>query len=119
MRGKPLRGLVEAVKSVARPETIEDLPVRHIDPFRRDLLSWLFGREPLPRDEMPAPPRRPPLLSLLFGAEALPEPGGAPGPGRTAFLTTLFAGEDLPLDETPVKAGGRGAAPPARNQRAG
>lgn len=115
-----MSGVIEAVRNVFRGERLEDLPMRHIDPFRPDFLGWLLGRESLPRDEVPTVTKAPAFLSWLLASEELAEAGDAPSPsGQARFLESLFAGEELPLDEKPEKAGGRGATPPARNQRAG
>jgi len=113
-----LRGFFGAVREVFRPEHLEDLPARHIDPFRRGFFSYLFGRESLPKDEAPAGRPGPPLLAWLFGPEDLPEDlAGKPAAGRAPFLGTLFAGEDLPLDEKPAAPRRRSDAP--RGRRAG
>jgi hypothetical protein len=119
MKEEALRGVIDTVRNVFRSEQLEDLPTRHIDPFRRDFFSWLFGREALAQDEPPALRKGQPFFSWLFGPEQLAEAPPAPRAARTPFLETLFAGEDLPLDEKPEHAGGRGAAPPDRDRRAG
>jgi len=101
-------GVIEAIRVIFGREKIQDLPARHIDPFRLGLLGWLFGREELPQDEPPLRPSKPALLTWLFAPEDLPyeEPRPPVKAGSPPFLQTLFAREELPRDGEGGAAGG-------------
>jgi len=99
-------GPLETLRILFGTEKIEDLPSRHIDPFRRGLLGWLFGREELPRDEPPLR-RGKPLLSWLFGRDELPvDPPREPPSASPPFLATIFARERLARGEGHAAGGG-------------